>query len=68
MVLNQTESELLSQVNVENEWRVLEKFSTLVRISGTEDEYRAADYIIKTLQSYGIPVNVYETGTFYKYS
>jgi N-acetylated-alpha-linked acidic dipeptidase len=64
MVLNQTESELLSQVNVENEWRVLEKFSTLVRISGTEDEYRAADYIIKTLQSYGIPVNVYEPELF----
>lgn len=64
MVLNQIESQILNLVNVETEWKLLEKFSKLVRVSGTEDEYAAAEYIIKTLQSYGVTVSVYEPELF----
>jgi len=60
MALDDLERSLLNQVKVENEWKLLEYFSKLVRVSGTEDEYRAAEYIINTLRSYGITVNVYE--------
>jgi hypothetical protein len=60
MTLNETERMLLSQVNVENEWKLLEHFSKLVRVSGTEDEYKAAEYIVNSLRSYNIKVNVYE--------
>ncbi|MEM1940818.1 MAG: M28 family peptidase [Candidatus Caldarchaeum sp.] len=60
MVLTEFEKQLLNEVNVENEWKLLEKFSKLVRVSGTEEEYEAAEYIINSLRSYGVKVTVYE--------
>ncbi|MDW8063652.1 MAG: M28 family peptidase [Candidatus Caldarchaeum sp.] len=60
MALTEFEKQLLNEVNVENEWRLLERFSKLVRVSGTTDEYAAAEYIINSLRLHGISVSVYE--------
>ena len=60
MPLDELEKSILSEVSVDNEWELLERFSKLVRVSGTEDEYKAAEYIINKLKSWGVPVSVYE--------
>ena len=54
------ESDLLGDVSVDVGWSLLERFSTLVRESGSPDEGEAADYIASELARMGVPHEVFE--------
>ncbi len=54
------EPDLLADVSVDLGWSLLERFSTLVRESGSDDERTAADYIVAQLQRLGIDHDVFE--------
>ena len=58
------EQSLLSAVSVDDGWRLIERFSTLVRESGMSDEHAAADYIIDELARMGIEHEVHEPKLF----
>jgi len=58
--LSRLENQLLKEASIEEPWRVVEGFSKLVRVSGSEDERRAADLIVKKLRGWGVDVRVYE--------
>ncbi len=54
------EQGLLSEVSVDDGWRLIERFSSLVRESGMPDEHAAADYIAAELDRLGVDYTVYE--------
>ena len=54
------EQELLADVSLDEPWALVERFATLVRISGSQDERTAASYIVERLQSWQAPVQVHE--------
>jgi N-acetylated-alpha-linked acidic dipeptidase len=54
------EAEILSELSPNIPWALINRFSTLVRESGSEGEREAARYIINQLQELGIPYQVYE--------
>ena len=54
------ETAMLADVSVEAPWALIERFSTLVRESGSEDERTAARYISQQLSGWGVPHTVYE--------
>ncbi len=54
------EASLLSQVAFDDGWALLERFSTLVRESGSRDEHVAGEYIAAQLQRLGVDHEVYE--------
>ncbi|MDX1394937.1 MAG: M28 family peptidase [Gemmatimonadota bacterium] len=54
------ETSLLPKVGFDEGWMLLERFSTLVRESGSEDEHAAAQYIASRLSELDIPHDVYE--------
>jgi N-acetylated-alpha-linked acidic dipeptidase len=54
------EQELLSLVDTQEAMAMIQRFSTLVRESGTPDEFTAADYIVERLKAHDVPVHVYE--------
>jgi len=58
------EATIRNEVDAERLQRHLEHFSTLFRDSGTEDERRAAAYLVQQLAAYGLSV---ETLTFRSY-
>ncbi|HEY63139.1 MAG TPA: M28 family peptidase [Caldilineae bacterium] len=61
MAVPATEAErvLLEEISIEEPWALIERFSTLVRGSGSEDERIAAQYIADRLQALGVPHTVY---------
>lgn len=56
----EVEDVLLSDVSVDDGWRLIERFSELVRESGTADERAAAEYIVSELERLGVPHRVHE--------
>lgn len=58
------EQEVLDAVSIDVPWAVVEKFSTIHRLSGTEDERKAVDYLIGKLTEFGIPHVLYEPECF----
>ncbi|RLG39743.1 MAG: peptidase M28 [Thermoproteota archaeon] len=54
------EKEILSEISHEVPWKLVEEFSRLERVSGTEDERKAADYIRKELERFGVPYQYFE--------
>jgi len=54
------EPTLLDDVSFDSGWALLERFSTLVRESGSPDEHEAADYIAAELARLGVPHEVLE--------
>ena len=54
------ESAMLADLSIELPWRLVERFSTLVRESGSEDERIAAEYVQEQLTALGVPYTVYE--------
>ncbi|MGM0718359.1 MAG: M28 family peptidase [Halobacteriota archaeon] len=52
--LDPFELELIDDITIEEPWALLEKFSTLERVSGTEDERQAAEYITGRLEDFGV--------------
>ncbi|HZS92841.1 MAG TPA: M28 family metallopeptidase [Chloroflexota bacterium] len=59
-----TEQALLGELSLQEPWALIERFSGLVRESGTEDERRAAAYVAGRLEGLGIPHQVH-TPTLY---
>ncbi len=58
------EAQLLADVSVDLGWRLIERFATLVRESGSADEFAAADYIAAELARLKIPHEVHEPTLF----
>ena len=60
----EAESRFLASLTGEVAWQLVERFATLNRESGSEDEREAARYIESRLREAGVPVEVY-TPTLY---
>jgi hypothetical protein len=58
------EETLLSELSIDAPWALIERFTTLVRESGSEDERIAARYIADRLKEFGVPHQVYEPDLF----
>jgi hypothetical protein len=58
------EAALLDELSPEAPWALIERFTTLVRESGSEDEREAARYIAARLKEFGVPHQVYEPDLF----
>jgi N-acetylated-alpha-linked acidic dipeptidase len=58
------EEKLLNALSIDAPWALIERFTTLVRESASEDERIAADYIVKQLKAFGVPHEVYTPTLF----
>ncbi len=58
------EDALLDELAIDVPWALIERFTTLVRESASEDERTAAAYIAEQLSSLGVPHTVYEPELF----
>ena len=58
--LDQFERRLSDEVSIDEPWDLLEEFSTLERVSGSDDEAAAADYICDRLHANGISYKRHE--------
>ena len=54
------EKQVLSAINGNVAWPLVERFSTLERVSGSPDERQAAAYICEVLDGAGVPYNLHE--------
>ncbi len=54
------EADLLADVSVDLGWELIQRFATLVRESGSEHEFAAADYIAAQLERLKIPCEMHE--------
>jgi hypothetical protein len=52
--LSDLERRVVDEISVEEPWALLEEFSGLERVSGTEDEVRAAEYLTERLDAHGV--------------
>ncbi|NUE03729.1 M28 family peptidase [Halorubraceae archaeon YAN] len=53
-------SSLLSSVSITEPWALLERFSELARVSGSDEEVEAAEYIVERLTDLDIPFTRYD--------
>ncbi len=58
------EGALLEDLSIDEPWALIERFTTLVRESSSEDEREAARYITARLEALGVPHTVYEPDLF----
>lgn len=58
--LDDLEREVVDEVSVEEPWALLEEFADLTRVSGTEDEVVAAEYITDRLDEFGVRYERYD--------
>src|SRR4051812_42900361 len=58
------ESELLGTISLDVPWSVVEKFSKIVRLSGTPEEREAVNFLAAHLKEWGIPHTIYEPECF----
>ena len=58
------EDTLLAELSPDVPWALIERFTTLVRESGNDDEREAAQYIADQLTELGVPHQVYEPDLF----
>lgn len=54
------ERELYDAVSADEPWSLVEQFSTLERVSGSEDEQRAAEYITDRLDAHDVSYDRYD--------
>lgn len=54
------ERDIVAAVSSDEPWGVVERFSELERVSGTEDEREAAGYLTKRLDAFGVDHEVFE--------
>lgn len=57
---NKVEELFLKEISIDEPWKLIERFSTLVRESGSPDELQAGRYIIERLKHHGIRHQVFE--------
>lgn len=53
------ESQVLDEIAIDEPWALLERFSTLTRLSGSDDEAKAVDYITSRLSEWGVSHEVH---------
>jgi hypothetical protein len=58
------EREFLERITLEAPWSAVERFSRLVRLSGSEQEREAVDYLIDQLRAWGVPHTLHEPTCF----
>ncbi len=58
------EQTLLDALSADEPWALIERFTTLVRESASDDEREAAAYITERLEALGVPHQVYEPELF----
>ena len=58
------EEALLNSLDSDVPWSLIERFTTLVRESGSEDERVAADYIVEQLKQHNVKHQVYNPDLF----
>jgi hypothetical protein len=58
--LSSLEAELAADVSIDEPWALLEEFAELERVSGSEDERRAAEYITGRLEAFGVDYDRYD--------
>jgi len=58
------ERDVLDSIALDVPWKLIEDFSTLHRLSGSEDERRAVELIIEQLKAAGVPYTLYEPECF----
>src|SRR5215218_8973079 len=54
------ESQMLDAISLDAPWPTVEKFSTLVRSSGSAEEREAVDYLMARLADWGVPHTLHE--------
>ncbi len=59
-----TEAALLEEISLDAPWALIERYTTLVRESGSQDERVAAEYISDRLSAWGVPHTVHEPTLF----
>lgn len=65
--MNDLTTRLLDAVTGDEMWRHLERLVELDRTSGTQGELDAIDYVVRTLEAYGLPVTVHEYQAYLSY-
>ena len=60
----EVEQDLLRDAGLDVPWALIERFTTLVRESGSEDEREAARYVSARLGEFGVPHEVHEPELF----
>lgn len=58
------EQELLQRISLDAPWAAVERFATLVRLSGTAEERVAVDYLRDQLTAFGVPHTLHEPTCF----
>jgi N-acetylated-alpha-linked acidic dipeptidase len=58
--LSDFEMEIIDEVSVDEPWALLEEFSKLERVSGTDEEAQAAEYITNRLDEFGVEYQRYD--------
>src|SRR5579883_248517 len=58
------ERELLDDITLDVPWSVVERFSSLVRLSGSAEEQQAIDILMTHLRDWDIPHRLYEPEAF----
>lgn len=53
------EQVILNDISIDEPWALVERFSILVRLSGSEEEAKAVDYITGRLSAWGVPYVVH---------
>jgi len=59
--------EIFSKINAKELWSHVVYFSHITRVSGSENERVACEYVRKTLEKYGVPVEIYEFPSLLSY-
>ena len=65
--MNELKTLLPDAISGDEMWKHLKQFCQWDRTSGTEGEYAAVDYLKEVLESYGLPVKVYEYRAYLSY-
>jgi N-acetylated-alpha-linked acidic dipeptidase len=58
------EREILESITLDAPWAAVERFSTLVRLSGSAPEREAVDYLMERLRAWGVPHQLHEPTCF----
>ena len=54
-----TERSIVGDISIDEPWKLIERFSTLNRLSGSEEEAEAVKYVTSRLSEWGVPHTVH---------
>ncbi len=60
----EVEQQILDSINLDTAWPVVEQFSEIVRLSGSEEERKAFEILIGHLKEWGVPYTLHEPECF----